>query len=183
LFNWSWGRNATSIHTHLQLATICEYTNKNLENGFIWHSKSLDDAPFIFVKKKLWFFTNVSQLSWSESTHHYESILFALDLKVIGPIKSCQGVYQNWSMWIIQLGVHSKRRWMENDVQNTIWWFWICCDAIWPYQHTCYLSTSNERFFCEYLNNFMVCYINDILIFSKNMEDYKHHVHLVLEKL
>jgi hypothetical protein len=37
--------------------------------------------------------------------------------------------------------------------------------------------------FCEYLNDFMVCYIDDILIFSKNMEDYKHHVHLILEKL
>ncbi len=37
--------------------------------------------------------------------------------------------------------------------------------------------------FCEYLNDFMVCYINDIFIFSKNMEDYKHHVRLVLEKL
>ncbi len=37
--------------------------------------------------------------------------------------------------------------------------------------------------FCEYLNDSMVCYINDIPIFSKNMKDYKHHVHLVLEKL
>jgi len=37
--------------------------------------------------------------------------------------------------------------------------------------------------FHEYLNDFFVCYINDILIFSKNMEDHKHHVCLVLEKL
>ncbi len=37
--------------------------------------------------------------------------------------------------------------------------------------------------FCEYMDDFMVCYINDILIFSKNMEDHKCHVHLVLEKL
>jgi hypothetical protein len=37
--------------------------------------------------------------------------------------------------------------------------------------------------FCEYLNDFMVCYIDDILIFSKNMEDYKHHVRIILEKL
>ncbi len=37
--------------------------------------------------------------------------------------------------------------------------------------------------FREYMDDFMVCYINDILIFSKNMEDHKRHVHLVLEKL
>jgi hypothetical protein len=37
--------------------------------------------------------------------------------------------------------------------------------------------------FYEYLDDFTVYYINDILIFSKNMEDYKHHVHLVLKKL
>jgi len=35
--------------------------------------------------------------------------------------------------------------------------------------------------FREYLDDFMVCYIDNIFIFSKNMED--HHVHLVLEKL
>jgi hypothetical protein len=37
--------------------------------------------------------------------------------------------------------------------------------------------------FCEYLDDFMVCYIDDIFIFSKNMENYECHVHLVLEKL
>jgi hypothetical protein len=37
--------------------------------------------------------------------------------------------------------------------------------------------------FREYLDDFMVCYINDIFIFSKNMADHKHHVHLMLEKL
>jgi hypothetical protein len=35
--------------------------------------------------------------------------------------------------------------------------------------------------FHEYLEDFVVFYINDILIFSKNMEKYEHHVHLVLE--
>ncbi len=35
--------------------------------------------------------------------------------------------------------------------------------------------------FHEYLDDFMVCYVNDILIFSKNIKDYEHHVLLVLE--
>jgi hypothetical protein len=37
--------------------------------------------------------------------------------------------------------------------------------------------------FRGYLDEFMVCYIDDILIFSKNMEDHERHVRLVLEKL
>ncbi len=37
--------------------------------------------------------------------------------------------------------------------------------------------------FHEYLDDFMVYYINDIFIFSKNMEDNECHVCLVLEKL
>jgi hypothetical protein len=36
--------------------------------------------------------------------------------------------------------------------------------------------------FHEYFNDFMVCYINDIFIFSKNMEDHERQVNLILEK-
>jgi hypothetical protein len=37
--------------------------------------------------------------------------------------------------------------------------------------------------FCEYLDDFVVCYIDDILIFLENMEDHEHHVRFILEKL
>jgi hypothetical protein len=50
--------------------------------------------------------------------------------KVVGVVQSCQGVHQDWSMWNIQLGAHSKRWWMEDNIQNSLQSFWICCDAI-----------------------------------------------------
>ncbi len=36
--------------------------------------------------------------------------------------------------------------------------------------------------FHEYLDKFVVCYINDIFIFSKNKEEYEQNVRLVLDK-
>jgi len=39
-----------------------------------------------------------------------------------------------------------------------------------------------KNVFHEYFDNFVVPYIDDILIFSKNMEDHERHVLLVLEK-
>ncbi len=37
--------------------------------------------------------------------------------------------------------------------------------------------------FHEYLDDFVVCYTDDIIIFSTNMGVHEHHVRLVLEKL
>ncbi len=37
--------------------------------------------------------------------------------------------------------------------------------------------------FHEYLDDFVVCYIDDILIFSNNMADHERDVCFVLEKL
>ncbi len=110
-------------------------------------------------------------------------IPFVVVLRVVGRSKSCRGVYQDWFMWIIQLGVHSKRWQMEADILNPLRPFWICWCAIWPFQHTCYLSKSNEQCILWIFEWFYGCYIDDILIFSKNIKDYNDDVHLVLEKL
>jgi hypothetical protein len=40
-----------------------------------------------------------------------------------------------------------------------------------------------NNIFREFLDDFVVCYLNDILIFSKNLEEHKRHVHLVLQEL
>jgi hypothetical protein len=109
--------------------------------------QSFQQCPYPFCQKESWLFANVCQLSCTKSTHHQESIPFAPNLKVVGLIQSCQGVHQDWSTWNIQLGAHLRRQWIENNVQNMLWPFWICCDAIWPYYHACYFPTFNEQCF------------------------------------
>ena len=37
--------------------------------------------------------------------------------------------------------------------------------------------------FQEYLDRFVVCYLDDILIYSKNIEEHEEHVKLVLQRL
>jgi len=37
--------------------------------------------------------------------------------------------------------------------------------------------------FQEHVNNFVITYLDNILIFSKNKGDHVKHIHLVLEKL
>jgi hypothetical protein len=87
----------------------------------------------LICQKERWIFMNVCWLSWTKLTHHQESVPFAPDLGVVEPTPSCQVVHQNYSMWNIQLGAHSRRWWMEDNVQNLLLPFRICCDAIWPY--------------------------------------------------
>jgi hypothetical protein len=40
-----------------------------------------------------------------------------------------------------------------------------------------------NKVFMEYLDTFVVVFIDDILIFSKNEEEHDKHLHLVLQKL
>jgi hypothetical protein len=48
---------------------------------------------------------------------------------------------------------------------------------------TAYFMYLMNKVFMEYLDKFMVVFIDDILIFSKNEEEHDKYLHMVLQKL
>ena len=45
------------------------------------------------------------------------------------------------------------------------------------------VSGCHNKVFMEFLDKFVVVFIDDILVYSKNEEEHKEHLRLVLEKL
>ena len=46
-----------------------------------------------------------------------------------------------------------------------------------------YFMSMMNKVFMEYLDKFVVVFIDDIMVYSKNEEDHKEHLRLILEKL
>ena len=46
-----------------------------------------------------------------------------------------------------------------------------------------YFMSMMNKVFMEFLDKFVVVFIDDILVYSKNVEEHKEHLRLVLEKL
>ena len=46
-----------------------------------------------------------------------------------------------------------------------------------------YFMNMMNKVFMEFLDKFVIVFIDDILVYSKNEEEHKEHLHLVLWKL
>ena len=89
---------------------------------------------------------------------------------------------------------------MEKGFSDALWTFRVQSDGIRPYQHSGNLPTHDELafgltntlavfqhmmndIFREYLDHFVVIYLDDIPVFCSNLEEHTHHALLVLTKL
>jgi hypothetical protein len=166
----------------VELATLCEYINENLKKGFIWQSKFPIDALILFVKKKDGFLgmcVNYHGLNWLTIKNWYPLPLISSLLDRFNHAKmytkiDLHGAYNlvcirkgdEWKMMFKTHYGHFEYIVMPFGLTNAPIVFHLM-----------------NNVFCEYLDNFVVCYIDDIFIFSNNMEDRECHVRLVLKKL
>ena len=166
-----------------ELAALREYLDENLAKNFIRHSKSPAGAPILFVKKKdgsLRMCVDYRGLNKVTIKNRYPLPLISGLLDQLGQAK----IYTKIDL----RGAYNLVRIKEGDEWKTAFRT--------RYGHFEYnvmpfgLTNAPAIFqhlmndvFREFLDDFVVCYLDDILIFSKNEEDHINHVRLVLEKL
>jgi len=166
-----------------KLLALQKHIDKNLKKGFIWHSKFPIGVPILFVKEKNGFLhmcLNYHGLNWFIIKNWY---LLPLISRLLDRL--------NHAKMYIKIDLHGAYNLVhirENDEWKMA--FRIRYDhfeyVVMPFgftnAHVIFQHMMNDVFY-EYLDDFVVCYIDDIFIFSKNVADHEHHVSFVLEKL
>ncbi len=166
-----------------ELSALREYIDENLAKNFIRHSKSPAGAPILFVKKKdgsLRMCVDYRGLNKVTVKNRYPLPLISGLLDQLGQAKiytkiDLRGAYNlvrikegdEWKTAFRTRYGHFEYNVMPFGLTNA--------PAI--FQHLM------NDIFREFLDDFVVCYLDDILIYSKNPEEHQRHVRLVLQKL
>jgi len=166
-----------------QLKKVRTYLDENLKRGFIKPSKSLTEYLILFILKKngmKWLCVNYRQLNKITKQDSYFLLLIEELQDQLDRVK-----------WFTSLNLKEAYYWVqmkEGEEWKTA--FWI------RYRHYKYtvmlfeLKNTPVTFqrlinntLREYLDDFTITYLNDILIYSDDLEMHRSHVHKVLEKL
>jgi hypothetical protein len=166
-----------------ELAELRKYIDENLAKNFIRHSKSPAGAPILFVKKKdgsLRMCVDYRGLNKVTKKNRYPLPLISGLLEQLGRARiftkiDLRGAY---NLVRIKEGDEWKTafRTRYGHFEYNVMPFGLT-NAPAVFQHMM------NDIFREHLDDFVVIYLDDILIFSKNEEEHEKHVRLVLEKL
>jgi hypothetical protein len=159
-----------------ELQALCDYLTKNLAKGFVQHSKSPIGAPILFVKKKdgsLQLCVDYRGFNKITKKNRYP---LPLILSLLGRLRTgkiftkldLRGAYNllrirpgdEWKIAFRTRYGHFEYTVMPLGLTNA--------PAV--FQHLM------NDIFREYMDKFVVVYLDDILIFSKNQEDHDKHV-------
>ncbi len=167
----------------VKLKTVRAYVEENLRKGFIRHSQSSCGAPIVFAKKKdesLRLCVNYRGLNKITVKNRYLLPLIEELLERISKAKyfSKFDVRDRYN----RLRMASEEEWKTAfRCQYGLFKYMVMpfglCNASGTFQH--YMND----IFCKFLNEFLVVYLNDLLMYSSTLKEHKEHIRRVLARL
>jgi hypothetical protein len=166
-----------------ELAELKEHIRELLEKGFIHPSSSPWGAPVIFVPKKdgtqrLY----VDYRALNAVTAKNKCLLPRIDDLFDELRGAC--VFSKINLW---LGYHQLKV-RECDILKTafisrygLYEFTVMSFGL--TNAPAYFMYMMNKVFMDYLDKFVVVFINDILVYSRSEEEHEGHLHLVLQNL
>jgi hypothetical protein len=166
-----------------ELESLREYYEAKLRSGFIHHSQSPYGAPILFIKKSddtLYLYMDYHGLNKITTKNRYP-------LPLIGELLDRISRVKYFIKFDIHDGYHRLRmaageewktafRYRYGLFEYTIIPFGLYNT---PGTFQYYMNDT----FREFLDKFLIVYLDDMLIFSDTLEEYKRHIRLILEKL
>jgi len=166
-----------------ELETLRKYIEDNLNKGFIRHSQAPCGAPVLFVKKadgSLRLCVDYRGLNKILRKNRYPLPLIGELLDRISRAKyfTKMDVRDGYHRLRIATGEEWKTafRCRYGLFEYTVMPFGLC-NAPGTFQH--YMNDT----FREFLDKFLIVYLDDLLVYSDTLAEHKRHVRLVLERL
>ena len=167
----------------LELEALKKYCEENLKKGFIRHSQSPCASPILFVKK----LDGTLRLCVDYRGLNKITIKNRYPLPLIGELLDRISKAKYFTKFDVRDGYHRLRmaegeewktafRCRYGLFEYTVMPFGLC-NAPGTFQH--YMNDT----FREFLDQFLIVYLDDLLIYSETLEEHKKHVRLVMEKL
>jgi hypothetical protein len=165
------------------LEVVREYIEENLANGFIQHSRSPTGAPIFFVKKKdgsLHLVVDYRGLNKVTIQNRYALPLISSLLERLSEAKFFTKLDLRGAYNLVR--VRPRDEWKTafhiryGHFEYTVMPFGLT-NAPTVFEHM-----AND-IFRDFLDIFLIVYLDDILIYSKTQEDHHIHVRQALQRL
>lgn len=166
-----------------ELAALKEYIDENLASGFIRPSKSPYGAPVLVVKKKdgsLRFCIDYRQLNKQTVKDRYPLPLISELLDRIRQRKLFSKIDLRGAYNLIR--IKKGHEWMT-AFRTRYGHFEYCVMPFGLANAPSVFQRMMNAIFHDFLDDFMVVYLDDILIFSDNVEQHNQHLRKVLQRL
>lgn len=163
--------------------TLKEYIDENLAKGFIRRSHSPGGAPCFFVKKKdgsLRLCIDYRGLNKVTIKNRHPLPLISEIIRTISKAKIFTALDLRGAYNLVRI---AKGEEWKTAFRTKFGHFEYCVMPFGLTNAPAIFQGLMQEIFHDYLDIFVVIYLDDILIFSENVEDHSQHVKLVLERL